>query len=149
MRHSNPEFAEIAKHGTILQTEVGSGVHGLAIDDTADRDEMGICLEPPAFVIGLSKFEQYQYRSAAERTGVQDARSEPGDLDLVVYSAKKWMRLALQGNPTVITPLFAPADSIVHITTAGKDLRANADMIVSRQAGPLERAYERKVLGRG
>jgi len=135
VRHSNPEFAAIAAHGTILQTEVGSGVHGLAIDGTGDRDEMGICIEPSAFVIGLRKFEQYQHRTAAERTGVQDARSEPGDLDLVVYSARKWLRLALDGNPTVLTPLFAPADSIVHITPAGEDLRANLDMIVSRQAG--------------
>lgn len=135
MRHSNSEFAAIAKHGTILQTEVGSGVHGLAIDDQADRDEMGICLEPPEYVVGLSKFEQYMRRTAAERTGITDARSEPGDLDLVVYSARKWMRLALQGNPTVITPLFAPDEAIVHITPAGKDLRANLDMIVSRKAG--------------
>jgi predicted nucleotidyltransferase len=135
VRHSNPEFADIAKHGTILQTEVGSGVHGLAIYDAADRDEMGICLEPPAYVVGLRKFEQYQYRTAAERTGVADARSEPGDLDLVTYSARKWLRLALDGNPTVITPLFAPDDAIVHITPAGNDLRANADMVVSRQAG--------------
>jgi uncharacterized protein len=135
MRHSNPEFAAIAAHGTILQTEVGSGVHGLAIDGTGDRDEMGVCIEPPAFVIGLRKFEQFEHRTAAERTGVQDARSEPGDLDLVIYSLRKWMGLALQGNPTVITPLFAPDEAIVHITPAGKDLRANADMTVSRQAG--------------
>lgn len=135
MRHSNPEFAAIAKHGTILQTEVGSGVHGLAIDGQGDRDEMGICIEPPGFVIGLRKFEQFQYRTAAERTGVQDARSEPGDLDLVVYSLRKWMRLALDGNPTVLTVLFAPADSIVDITATGLDLRAKTDMIVSRQAG--------------
>ncbi len=135
MRHSNSEFAAIAKHGTILQTEVGSGVHGLAIDGQGDRDEMGICLEPPEFVIGLRKFEQYVRRTAAERTGIPDARSEPGDLDLVVYGLRKWMRLALQGNPTVITPLFAPDEAIVHITPAGKDLRAELDMIVSRQAG--------------
>ncbi|MFJ5984362.1 DNA polymerase beta superfamily protein [Lentzea sp. NPDC092896] len=135
MSHSNTEFAAIAKHGTILQTEVGSGVHGLSIDGAGDRDEMGICLEPPEFVIGLRTFEQYEYRTAAERTGIKDARSEPGDLDLVVYSLRKWMRLALQGNPTVITPLFAPDEAIVHITPAGKELRANADMIVSRQAG--------------
>lgn len=135
MKHSNSEFAAIADRSTILRTEVGSGVHGLSIDGTGDRDEMGICLEPPEFVVGLRKFEQYEYRTAAERTGIADARSEPGDLDLVVYSARKWMGLALQGNPTVITPLFAPADAIVHITPAGEDLRANADMIVSRQAG--------------
>lgn len=84
MRHSNSEFAAIAEHHTILRTEVGSGVHGLGVG-SGDRDEMGICLEPPEFIVGLRKFEQYQYRTAAERTGVQDARSEPGDLDLTVY----------------------------------------------------------------
>jgi len=134
VRHSNSEFATIAERHTILRTEVGSGVHGLDVG-SGDRDEMGICLEPPEFVIGLRRFEQYQYRTAAERTGVQDARSEPGDLDLVIYGARKWLRLALDGNPTVLTPLFAPDDSIVHITPAGKDLRSNIDMIVSRQAG--------------
>ncbi len=135
MRHSNSEFEAIAKHGTILQTEVGSGVHGLAIDGTGDRDEMGICIEPPEFVVGLRRFEQYVRRTAAERTGNADARSEPGDLDLTVYSARKWLRLALDGNPTVLTPLFAPAESIVDVTAIGLDLRAKADMIVSRQAG--------------
>lgn len=135
MKHCSPEFAAIAEHGTILRTQVGSGVHGLAIDGTDDRDEMGLCIEPPEFVIGLRDFEQYIYRSAEERTGVRDTRSGPGDLDLVTYSLRKWMRLALQGNPTVLTPLFAPEHDIVHITRAGEDLRANTDMILSRQAG--------------
>ena len=135
MRHSNTEFAEIAERGTILRTQVGSGVHGTAIAGTDDRDEMGICVEPPEFVIGLRKFEQYIYRTAAERTGNPDARSQAGDLDLTIYSLRKWLRLALQGNPTVLVPLFAPAPEVVDITTLGVELRANVDMIVSRQAG--------------
>lgn len=135
MKHSNTEFAEIATRGTILRTQVGSGVHGTAIDGTDDRDEMGICVEPPEFVVGLRKFEQYIFRTAAERTGNPDARSEAGDLDLTVYSLRKWLRLALEGNPTVLVPLFAPDHEVVAITELGRDLRANVDMIVSRQAG--------------
>ncbi len=135
MRHSNSEFAEIAERGTILRTQVGSGVHGTAIAGTDDRDEMGICVEPPEFVIGLRTFEQYIFRTAAERTGNPDARSQAGDLDLVVYSLRKWLRLALQGNPTVLVPLFAPNSEVVAITALGVELRANIDMIVSRQAG--------------
>jgi hypothetical protein len=135
LKHNNPEFAEIARRATILRTQVGSGVHGTAIEGTDDRDEMGVCVEPPEFVIGLRRFEQYIHRSAEERTGVLNTPSGPGDLDLVVYSLKKWLRLALQGNPTVLLPLFAPEHEIVSVTDLGRDLRDNADMIVSRLAG--------------
>jgi RNA repair pathway DNA polymerase beta family len=31
-----------------------------------------------------------------------------GDLDVIIYSARKWGRLALAGNPTVLLVLFAP-----------------------------------------
>jgi hypothetical protein len=63
------------------------------------------------------------------------ARSGPGDLDLIVYSLRKWMRLAVTGNPTILLPLFVPDAEIVRITELGHELRANADRVVSRQAG--------------
>ncbi|MFD7657175.1 DNA polymerase beta superfamily protein [Actinosynnema sp. NPDC059797] len=135
MRHGSEEFAEIARRGTILRTQVGSGVHGTAIEGTDDRDEMGVCVEPPEYVIGLRRFEQYIFRTAVARTGVENTPSAAGDLDLVVYSLRKWLRLALQGNPTVLIPLFAPDHEVVSATGLGHDLRANADMIVSRRAG--------------
>ena len=62
-------------------------------------------------------------------------RFGPGDLDLIVYSLRKWMRLALTGNPTILLPLFVPDVEIVRITGLGHELRANADRIVSRLAG--------------
>lgn len=136
MKHSRQEFADIADQHTILRCQVGSGVHGIAIDGQDDRDEMGICVEPPEYVIGLRKFEQYIFRSQPE-----GHRSGPGDLDLVVYSARKWMRLALTGNPTVLLPLFVPDSEIVTLTELGKDLRSRADMVVSRQAGHRFRGY--------
>lgn len=125
----------IAERGMILRVVVGSEVHGIAAAGQGDRDEMGVCVEPPEFVIGLRRFEQYIHRSAEERTGVLNTPSGPGDLDLVVYSLRKWLRLALQGNPTVLLPLFAPEHEIVSITELGRELRDNAEMIVSRQAG--------------
>ena len=129
-KHSTPEFQAIAEKLTILRCQVGSGVHGTNIVGTDDRDEMGICLEPPDYVMGLNRFDQYVFRTQPE--GV---RSGHGDLDLTVYSLRKWMRLATTGNPTVLLPLFVPAEEIVAATDTGTDLRANADMILSRQAG--------------
>jgi hypothetical protein len=129
-KHSTPEFRAITDELTILRCQVGSGVHGTAITGTDDRDEMGICLEPPDYVIGLRQFDQYVYRTQPE--GV---RSGHGDLDLTVYSLRKWMRLATTGNPTVLLPLFVPPEEFVTITPLGEDLRGRADMILSRRAG--------------
>lgn len=87
----------------ILRSVVGSTLHGTEIEGQDDRDEMGVCVEPPEYVVGLKHFEQYIYRDRPE--GV---RSEPGDLDLVIYSLRKYCRLALSGNPTILLLLFAP-----------------------------------------
>lgn len=145
--HSSAVARDIAECGTILRVQVGSGVHGTAISGQDDRDEMGLCLEPRQYVTGVSQvpsrgseepgsipFDQYEYHSAWERTGGLANRSGAGDLDVIIYGARKWVRLALGGNPTVLLPLFVPEDEIVVATEAGHELRANAHRIASRRA---------------
>ena len=53
--HASQEARAIAEAGMILRAQVGSGVHGTAISGQDDRDEMGICLEPPRFITGLAR----------------------------------------------------------------------------------------------
>jgi uncharacterized protein len=134
--HSSDEFRAIADRFTVLRCLVGSGLHGTAVEGQDDRDEMGICVEPPEYVVGLDEFEQYIFRTRPE-----GARSGPGDLDLTVYSLRKWMRLAVNGNPTVLLPLFVPDEHVVATTELGEDLRARSDMIISRQAGKRFAGY--------
>jgi uncharacterized protein len=122
---------QVAVDGTILTCIVGSTVHGLAVrDGVEDLDVMGISCEPPERVIGLIPFEQW-----VGRTKGPGERSEAGDVDSVVYSLRKWSRLALQGNPTVLLPLFVPPDHVLVETPLGAELRAMADAFASRQAG--------------
>lgn len=128
--HATTDKLTIADRYTILRVQVGSGVHGVTIEGQDDRDEMGICIEPPEYVIGLRQFEQYEYR-----TQPVGHRSGAGDLDLVVYSLRKWMRLALQGNPTVLLPLFVPNSEVCAIDEHGSYLRDHPEMILSRQCG--------------
>lgn len=116
----------------ILRTEVGSGVHGMAIAGTDDRDEMGVFIETPGQCFGLDKVSGHYVHRTAEHPG---ARSYADDLDLTIYSLRKWMSLALAGNPTVLTVLFAPLNSMVVVTDLGFDLRAMVPQIVSKQAG--------------
>ena len=128
-----------AERSTILRGLVGSTVHGLNVNDgIEDRDEMGVCIEPLEAALTLgAPFEQFIYRSAAERAGRHDARSMAGDLDLTIYSLRKWMRLALKGNPTILLLLFTPDDQLVHCDRLGSELRALTPFIISRRVqGP-------------
>ncbi|WP_448641191.1 DNA polymerase beta superfamily protein [Geodermatophilus sp. URMC 63] len=144
--HASAEARAIAERGTVLRAQVGSGVHGTAVAGQDDRDEMGLCLLPPEHVTGVARvpagtsttatvpFEQYHRHTAWDRPGGLANRSGAGDLDVVVYSARKWARLALAGNPTVLLLLFVPDEEVVYRDAAGAELVAHADRFVSRVA---------------
>lgn len=122
---------EIAPRNEILRTEVGSGVHGMAIAGTDDRDETGIYIEEPAQVLGLAPAPHHWIW----RTQPMGVRSGPGDLDLSLYALRKFLRLAVAGNPTILIPLFAQGDAVVVTTPLGEELRALTPAILSRAAG--------------
>src|SRR5262245_64761802 len=95
---------------------------------------MGICVEPLEQAMALwAPFEQFIYRTAAERDGRPDARSTAGDLDLTIYGLRKWTRLALKGNPTIMLLLFTPSEQLVYCDELGAELRALTPAIVSRR----------------
>jgi uncharacterized protein len=121
---------EIAERGLILRTTVGSVVHGLNNPGTDDRDEMGVCIEPPEYLLGFHRFEHFVYRTQPE-----GQPSGPGDLDLVVYGLRKFCALALKGSPTVLLPLHVHGEHLLKTTDAGEELRALAPAFVARSTG--------------
>jgi uncharacterized protein len=140
--HASEQARAIAEAGMILRVQVGSGVHGTAVAGQDDRDEMGLCLEPPEFVTGLARvpngagergpavrFEQYERHTAWDRPGGLANPSGAGDLDVVIYSARKWARLALAGNPTVLLVLFVPDHDVVFRNQAGAELTSRPELI--------------------
>lgn len=120
------EAQNIAEKNCILRASVGSTVHGLHLENQDDRDEMGVCVEPPDYVLGLRDFEQWVYRTKPE--GV---RSGPGDLDSTIYGLRKFSRLAAKGNPSILVLLFSPP---IHVTGLGKQLQGMADAFASKIA---------------
>ena len=129
----NPDHRAVAEPNTVLLGLVGSTVHGVTVDSTDDRDEMGICIEPPEHVAGLRPFAQWVFRTQPE-----GARSGPGDVDRTVYSLRKWCRLALSGNPTVMLLLHVPEEQCSILEQPGRDPRGNRQWFAARRAG---RAY--------
>src|SRR3954454_1909480 len=120
----------VAEEGMILRGLVGSTVHGLANPGTDDRDEMGVCVEPPEYVLGLRQFEHF-----VSRTQPEGVPSGPGDLDLTVYGLRKFCRLALKGSPTVLLLFFVEGEHVLLQTELGAELQALAPAFLSQRTG--------------
>jgi hypothetical protein len=140
---------EIASRGEILRCVVGSGVHGIAISGTDDHDEMGVYIEPAEYLLGVRAYRD----SYVARTKAEGQRSGPGDTDLVMYALRKYLRLAMKGNPTALLPLYAPAKDLIVCEPLGTELRQMRECFLSAEAvkrflGYMEAQHER-MMGSG
>lgn len=137
----------INNHNVILLTVAGSELLGLSTG-RSDRDEMGIFLESPAELIGLQPIEDDKYRTAEDRTGRTDAPSEDGDIDLILYGLRKYVKLALGGNPNLLNMLYAPIGMCKVTTVIGEQLQMLRTKIVSKRAGRAFLGYLQAQKGR-
>ena len=80
----------------------GSEPHGAKVKNTDDLDIYGVYLEPPELVLGLDKQDFYVWSTAGN-----ERRSGPDDIDVCLYSLRKWAGLAAKGNPTALHFLFS------------------------------------------
>lgn len=131
---SNPSPASTALSNIILRGVVGSTAHGTGLDGHEDRDEMGIFIEPCINVCGLTSIDHYIHRDQPE--GV---RSQPGDLDLTLYSLRKFCRLASIGNPSILLLLWLP--EYMTAEPLGLELVGIRDKFLSRSAGQAFLGY--------
>ena len=121
----------------ILEVVVGSTLHGTAVDDgLEDLDMMAIVVERPRQFLGFSPTDTWVHRTKPD--GV---RSEAGDIDLAVYGLRKYLHLALKGNPTILLALFAPQQFVKRYDVRGMQLQALHPYIVSKQCYSPWRGY--------
>jgi len=136
----------MARENAIIVAPYGSKLYGLNMEGTSDDDQMGVCVESLPASCGFSEFEQFELR-----TGHKLERTGPGDKELKIYGLKKFLRLALDGNPDVLPLLFVKDEACSVLTGVGKGLKALAPLIVSKQAGPRFLGYmesqRRRLLG--
>jgi predicted nucleotidyltransferase len=114
----------------ILLTIAGSHLLGLNTKHS-DRDEVGIYIETMPEVVGFSGADQVEWRSAEIRTGKADEPSKAGDVDLMLYGLRKFVRLALGGNPSIVNLFFAP-QGLIHSPFA-TELQELAPLLWNRQ----------------
>ena len=128
----------VAMAGEILCTEVGSTVHGIATGSD-DLDLMAIYIEPREWVYGVIPETNDPNANPGmphfiSRSKPEGQRSGPGDVDMVAYSLRKFLRLAIKGHPTVLLPLFAPEDKVLRAHRLGRELREMRTAFLSQDA---------------
>jgi predicted nucleotidyltransferase len=124
---------EAARAGEILRSIVGSTVHGTNLVGQDDVDQLGVYIPPPEHLFGVA--DQPRGGTHVWRTQPEGARSGPGDVDLTIFTLRRFLALATSGNPTILALFFTPDSSVVVRTKEGDRLRALAPAVVSRQAG--------------
>jgi predicted nucleotidyltransferase len=108
---------------TILLVKHGSHAYGMNTP-SSDLDVKGVCIEPKEYHFGfLHSFEQHERRAA---------KGHPEDL--VIYSLKKFAKLAADCNPNIIEVLHVDTADVIKIDAFGERLRAMADTFLSRKA---------------
>jgi predicted nucleotidyltransferase len=80
----------------------GSELHGAKVHGTDDLDIYGVYVEPPELVLGLESIPHFVWSTAGD-----ERRNGPNDVDITLYSLKRWAGLACKGNPTALHFLFA------------------------------------------
>lgn len=126
--------------GEFCRVVIGSTLHGMSVAETDDLDLMGVMVEPMQDAVNLAiPIEHHTWR-----TREQGEPSGPGDIDLSVYTLRKYLRLAANGNPTVLNLLFVPPE-LRHIDSAlAEELRSLRPLIISREAADRYLGYLRQ-----
>lgn len=117
------------KNRAVLGAIVGSRAVGLALEGSDDRDEMWVCLPKREEILGFATDEW----TIVKRDRAEGERSQPGDTDRVYHSMKKWVRLVMKGNPTVLMPVFVKDEELLKISEFGKMLRSLGSYAICKQ----------------
>jgi predicted nucleotidyltransferase len=108
----------------------GSELHGAKVHGTDDLDIYGVYIEPPELVLGLEALPHFVWSTAGN-----DRRNGPHDVDITLYSLKKWAGLACKGNPTALHFLFA--ESALHSSIWGEIVRGRRSFLARTFVKPF------------
>jgi predicted nucleotidyltransferase len=131
---------DLAKHTHFLCV-TGSHAFGTATPES-DLDLKGIAVAPKEYFFGYAKnFEQndrqwmpddYPFKSLVSAYADRNDFTVPDQpLDQTIYALKKFMKLAADCNPNILTILFAAESDVLLETPLAKQLRVHRDMFLS------------------
>jgi hypothetical protein len=104
----------------------GSELHGAKVGATDDLDIYGIFVEKPVIALGLTPRDHFVWSTASDKQ-----RNGPDDVDVTLYSLRRWAALAAKGNATALHFVFADATAV---SDASMAICAGTQISVPREA---------------
>ena len=105
----------------------GSELHGAKVGQTDDTDLYGVYLEDPKDALGLDPSEHFVWSTAGD-----ERRNGPDDVDVTLYSLRKWAGMAAKGNATALHFLFAEPKEVD--PKAWKKIQGQREVFLSRSS---------------
>lgn len=105
----------------------GSELHGAKVGKTDDTDLYGVYIEDPDRALGLQPREHFVWSTAGD-----ERRNGPDDVDVTLYSLRKWAGMTAKGNATALHFLFAEPKEVPPKTW--KTIQANRELFLSRNS---------------
>jgi len=105
----------------------GSELHGAKVGKTDDTDLYGVYIEDPQEALGLDPSEHFVWSTAGD-----ERRNGPDDVDVTLYSLRKWAGMAAKGNATALHFLFAEPKEVE--PGAWKKIQAGRGLFLSRNS---------------
>ena len=125
---------DVALDDVLLIAEAGSTMHGVGVGAQDDLDLVAVRIEQFAELVDGPPRRQ----SMMIRTQPEGARSGPGDIDLNVYTLRRFAHLVASGNPTLLNTLFVPDYYLRHEHFPLQEFRERIDR---RRAGNAYLGY--------
>jgi uncharacterized protein len=106
----------------------GSQLHGAKVEGYDDLDIYGCYIEPPEMILGLDPLEHFVWSSGSARD-----KNTADDIDVTMYSLRRWGELMLKGNPAVLHYLYAQAEVSAR-QTVWADISALRERFLSKKS---------------
>src|SRR5215468_8521554 len=114
------------KPQSLIQLFVGgSELHGAKVGQTDDTDIYGVYIEEPSEALGLDSREHFVCSTAGN-----ERRNTADDVDVTLYSLRKWAGMAAKGNATALHFLFAEPREVA--PESWKQVQKNRDLFLAR-----------------
>jgi len=97
----------------VYLTPAGSQLYGTNTPES-DMDYRGATIPPKEYFYGFGNFEQTDSKEVIPLVAKGTRRDLVPDSDIVIWSLKKMIGLAADGNPNMLELLFVPEDSIIY-----------------------------------
>ncbi|NCQ52087.1 hypothetical protein GW796_09370 [archaeon] len=118
---------EYAKENKILEIRVGSHLYGTNIE-TSDEDFMGIFIAPKEYYLGLKTLNEVDLSIISKQ---ENGKNNKEAVDKKFYEFRKYIKLLMEGNPSLIETIFVNDENIIYENEIGKQLREMRDIFPS------------------